>query len=111
MGFEYRLEFPEPTWYRENRDRLAEYIRSLSSLKEELPTGEFRLRDDSQPNSWSYDLRIFLKLERVELEVSSRTSTLMVDVPAILSWIRRETPVELVDDDGLPWEPIAAERK
>jgi hypothetical protein len=111
MGFEYRLKFSEPSWYRENRDRLAEYIRSFASLTEELPTGEFRLRDDSQPNSWSYDLRIFLKLERVELEVSSTTSTSMVDLPAMLRWIRRETPVDLVDDDGIPCEPFAVEKK
>ena len=100
MGFEYRLKFADPDWYTTNLPRIADQIRAAPHFKAELPRYEFRLKDETIENSWSYDLRIFLRDTCVEIEVSASTSTFYSDLRSILEWIRRQSPVEMIDDDG-----------
>ena len=99
MGYEYHLAFAEPAWYPANRERLAGWVRALPRVVADFPGIELRLKDATVPNPWSYDLRLFLLPDRVALEVSGRTATYRVDVRDMLDWIRRETPVTLIDDD------------
>ena len=101
MGFEYKIQFANPEWYAGNRERLAGQLRMLPRLKDEMPGLEFRLKDDDADNLWSYDLRVFLGAENVDIEVSSTTKTFTDDLRSLLQWIRNETPAELVDDDGV----------
>ena len=102
MAFEYRVRFQDSPWYAANRQRLAAYIRTLPRLKNEISPEEFRLKDDVVENSWPYDLRVFLRDDRVDVEVSATTATLDVDMRAILRWLRDRTDIEFLDEDGLP---------
>jgi hypothetical protein len=103
MGFEYRLSFSDPSWYVANRERLAARLRALDRFVEEVPPNELRLVDGSVDNSWSYDMRIFLAPTCVDIEVSGFTATFHVDLRETIDWIRTQTPVTLVDDDGDPF--------
>jgi hypothetical protein len=88
MGFEYKLRFADPSWYQTNLDRVAERIRDLPRLRNELPSLEFRLKDDAIENSWPYDLRIFLRPKSVDLEVSATSASFREDIRALVEWIR-----------------------
>jgi hypothetical protein len=101
MAVEYRIQLSDPNWYSGNRERIASRIRALPRLKAEVPELEFRLKDDETANTWSYDLRVFLRDTDIQVEVSSPTRTFFEDVRAVLNWIREETSAELVDDDGV----------
>ncbi len=103
MGFEYRLSFADPDWLTKNRQRVAEKIRTLRSFRDEIPPHEFRLKDTGTANPWPYDVRLFLT-DKPAIEVSIATESFFVDVRALVNWIRGETAVQVVDDDG---EPIA----
>jgi hypothetical protein len=104
MGFEYSLRFSDHAWYSANRDRLADRIRALPSLREEKPRGDFKLKGDDAADSWSYDLRIILEPTGVLVIDSGASSAFRRDLREVLRWIRRETSVDLVDDDGSPLE-------
>jgi|SRR5882757_9034683 len=105
MGFEYRLTFSDPNWYSANVAHIADRVRRLPHFKTELDGQEFRLKDESVDNSWSYDLRIFLRPQTIDIEVGGQTPTFYSDFRSIYDWIRRETSAQLVDDDGIPiWE-------
>lgn len=102
MGLDCRLAFADPAWYQANALRVADHVRGLPHVTEEIPPHEFRLKDDTIANSWPYDLRIFVRPQGVNIEVSSASASLHDDVRELVEWIRRQTPVELVDDDGIP---------
>ncbi len=102
MGFDYRFRFADSGWYTANRQQIADRIRDLPHFEEELPPDEFRLRDDTVAPSWSYDMRIFVDDDGVAVEVSAATSTWQVDLPELVRWLRHQTSVELLDDDGSP---------
>ena len=105
MGFEYKLTFSDPSWYSAHIARIAERVRHLPQFTLDVDGREFRLKDQTVANSWSYDLRIFLRSHTMDIEVSGRTSTFYSDFRSIYDWIRRETSAQLVDDDGIPvWE-------
>ena len=102
MGFDYTLKVADPSWYQTNLGRVADRIRGLPRLRDELPSLEFRLKDGAIENSWPHDLRIFLRPQGVDLEVSATSASFLEDIRALVDWVRRETPVEVVDDDGIP---------
>jgi hypothetical protein len=52
------------------------------------------------PNSWSYDLRVFLRPQGIDLEVSSRTGSLDEDLRSVATWLEQVTSVQVLDDDG-----------
>jgi hypothetical protein len=94
------LVFDDPRWYEQHRDTLAVKLRSLPTFKLEATGDEYRLKDDSVANSWTYDLRVFLRPQTIDLEVSSRTKSLYEDFQSLLTWLEHETSVRLIDDDG-----------
>ncbi len=102
MGFEYKLTFEDPRWYSENRAILRDDLRALPTFKAELPGGELRFRADEVPSSWSYDLRVFLRPQQIDIEVSSSTRSLLEDLRGFIDRVRRKTAVHFVDDDGSP---------
>jgi hypothetical protein len=105
MGFEYRLTFSDPTWYATHLDPIADRLRGLPHFTTELAGREFRFKDTTVDNSWSYDLRVFLRPQAIDVEVSAPTSTFHFDLRSVYDWIRRETSAQLVDDDGTPlWD-------
>jgi hypothetical protein len=105
MGSEYRLTFSDPAWYSANVDHIADRLRSVPRFTTEAAGHEYRFKDVTVENSWSYDLRIFLRPQAIDIEVSSPTASFHSDFRSIYDWIRRETSAQLVDDDGTPlWE-------
>jgi hypothetical protein len=99
MGFEYRLRFADTTWYEENRARLRTQILSLPHVVRAVSQDEIWLKDNSPRNSWPYDMRIFFRADRIDIEVSATSNTFHVDLRSLLEWIRREVAVAVVDDD------------
>ncbi len=100
MGFEYKLTFDDSRWYTENQNRLRADLRALPTFKAELPGNELRFKADEVPNSWSYDLRVFLRPQQIDIEVSSSTRSFFEDLRRFIERLRRHTPVHFVDDDG-----------
>lgn len=102
MGLDCRLAFEDPSWYKAHVSEVVDRVRQLPHLRAEIPPDEFRLKDDTVANSWPYDLRIFVRPDGVDIEVSAASASLHGDVRELLEWLRHQTPVDLVDDDGIP---------
>lgn len=103
MGMDYRIQFRNKDWYVSNRARVAERMLGLPSARPPLSSSEeIWLKHANSPATWEYDARLFLGVDAVDVEITSWTDAVFVDLRKLVEWLREQTLVEVVDDDGEP---------
>ena len=101
MAHEFYLKFDDPGWYAANKDRLAWLLISAPSFCLQVSETEYWLRSSNSDGRWSCDVRVFLDLSGVLVEVTNFGDAFFRDVRALLHSLSKEVPVHLVDDDGV----------
>ena len=94
---------------------LSTFIRRSGSLGKTVvrdANGYFSLSNASQMNiiyeflgsepgrDWEYDARLFLQEKDIFIEIGAHPPTIEQDLMAIFSWIRQQTPISILDEDG-----------
>ena len=103
MSDELYIQFTEPGWLAQNRDHLVAWLRQLPSFvrMEEDEVWLRAARTTTRPDDWLYDVRLFLgKAPRGLLEISAYPAGIVADLEATMAWLREQTAIEVVDEDG-----------
>ena len=100
MSAEFHLAFAEPGWPTTHHDRLVAAIVALPTFVRRIGD-ELWLKGPEPGSSWSFDVRLFLG-ERPLLEISAHPPSIARDLATLLNWLRGETSLAVVDDDGAP---------
>lgn len=103
MGFDLSVRFSDPTWYRKNREHIADLARSLPAALSTSPErDEIGLKDPASRDPWDYEARILLTEDALLVEVMGFSSVFHRDIRNFIARLSLECPAELIDDDGEP---------
>ena len=107
MGLEYRIRPLDVQWFAQNRDRVAETVRTLPSFVEEKPGDEFWLKHSASDSSWAFDVRVFIEDDSLFVEISSNSGAFYEDVRALYERLAQDAGavVEDADDPDETVEP------
>jgi hypothetical protein len=105
MAAEFYVRFENPDWYSKNRSWLGASVETLPTFvgKQDAIYSLKGSEGIEEPHRWSYDVRIFLKDgPPMLLEISAHPPSIERDLTALLSSLRRQTAIVVVDEDGEP---------
>jgi hypothetical protein len=103
MSLELTIHFNDAIWYKEHRQQIAAKIRALPSFVKQADTNEFWLKDKKYLNPWDFDVRMFLQLNFVFLEVSAFSNAFYSDVKHFYEMLLTDTGLTIIDEDGEPF--------
>lgn len=98
MSTELSIKFENTKWYKDNKSEIHNIISKLSSYRKNIEYNEFWLKDVESKNPWDFDLRIFLNMEEIYIEVSSFTDAFHRDIKTLVNDISTRTKIYLLDD-------------
>lgn len=105
MSAEFHVKFMDSEWFDKNRGQIAAKIKSLPSFAREETQDEYWL-SGAEPHiehdSLPLDVRLWLRGDRIDIDISASSPTAYADLAAIISRLRHNTAIEVLDDDDLP---------
>ncbi|MEY4579152.1 MAG: hypothetical protein RL701_3855 [Pseudomonadota bacterium] len=104
MSAEFYIQFADAHWYSAHTAQLAQRVERLPTFSKRSGD-EFWLRgtEPDDPQRWAFDVRLFLKPSPpVLLELSAHPPSIEHDLKAFLTWLRGETAIDVLDEDGEP---------
>lgn len=103
MSAEFFVKFDSTEWYRQNQSPLRSHLCALPTFAR-VENGEYWLRgtEPDTPGRWAFDVRLWLREDCVELDISARPHSVEADLKQLFAWLRSQTSIAVVDDDGEP---------
>ncbi|MBN6148806.1 hypothetical protein JR065_00505 [Xanthomonas sp. AmX2] len=104
MSAEFIVFFEDKAWYPTHLQEMRQKIAGLGTCSRCIGEAEFRLtgNEPRDPDTWDYDVRLFLEKERIFLEISAHPPSIEADLSAFFRWIRSRTEISIADEDGVP---------
>lgn len=105
MAAEFYIAFKDPAWRANNLSRVEEQICKLRTFVARQDSEFWLLGHEirAQARQWSFDVRLFTRLdERILLEISAHPESVETDLSSFLLWLRSETEIAVIDEDGEP---------
>lgn len=105
MAAEFYITFKDPTWCSGNMSRVEAQIYKLRTFVGRHDDEFWLLGHEARGEAgrWSFDVRLFTQRgERILLEISAHPKSVEEDLSSFLSWLRRETEIAVIDEDGEP---------
>lgn len=103
MSAELFIKFNAVDWYIDNKSRIKGIIENLETFSISIGD-EFRLKDPTNlqiDGAWEFDVRLFTKYDKyILLEISAMTEAIEKSIFDFLSWLRSQTEIIVVDEDG-----------
>jgi hypothetical protein len=102
LSAEFFVNFTDPEWELNHEGEILAQLKSLGSFVK-LSGNEIWLRgqENASPQRFPYDVRIFVQADkRILLEVSAHPKSVEEDLKSFFSWLRKNTPIQVVDEDG-----------
>ncbi|SDW62905.1 hypothetical protein [Nitrosomonas communis] len=103
MSAEFYITFKTPTWLVSNLSRVEEKISSLKTFIARNNNQFWLLGTENrdQEGRWKYDVRlIFEDNTRILLEISIHPESIEMDLSLFLQWLREQTDISVIDEDG-----------
>lgn len=103
MSAEFFITFADRSYFANNRSRVECELMKLSTFTEKHgPELRFwGLEDRDMEGRWSYDVRLVtLDDTRILVEISAHPKSIESALSSFLRWLRRETAISVLDEDG-----------
>ncbi|MEC4717738.1 hypothetical protein RY831_01120 [Noviherbaspirillum sp. CPCC 100848] len=111
MSAEFLVNFKNIENYTINLLNIDNKIRSFPTFKKEIGRDEYWLKNNSaiglSKDDWEFDVRIFLKADKVLLEISIHPDKIGQDIIDFIHFLESIDEITITDDDGEPAKLIS----
>ena len=105
MSAEFYISFSDEKWFSNNLSDIESEIRKLRTFSMDEGS-EFQLLGNEgvgEKGRWTFDVRMFVSRESpILIEISAHPKSIEKDLTDFFAWLRKQTAVSIIDDDGEP---------
>lgn len=104
MSAEFFITFSDPDWRQSREPEVADRLEGLRTFVKRAGN-EFWLRGKEAGGAgrFPYDVRVFMQPDRrLLLEISAHPKSIDEDLHSFLAWLRSNTSIQVVHEDGEP---------